>query len=118
MAFVVRFVAFGILFGVANFVPYVRTRGDYGNDGFEVAGWPWRFYEMGGLDGHCYFRPGAIAGNFVVAVAGSAIAAWCSHGGVLRTLGKWGERPTPNDGAAGVPPHPFRFTMNSTHTGT
>ncbi|QDT38620.1 hypothetical protein [Stratiformator vulcanicus] len=41
-ACVVRFVAFGIVMGVANIVPYVLTRGAYETDGIEIAGFPFR----------------------------------------------------------------------------
>lgn len=88
-AFVVRFVAFGAGMGFVNVVPYPFTRGAYATDGIEVAGWPLRCHDIGGLDGHVCFYPWAMAGNITIAVILSGFAAWAFRDGVFRTLRKW-----------------------------
>ena len=88
-AFVLRFVAFGILMAFANVVPYLLTRGAYETDGVEVAGWPLRCYAGGGFAGLWYFSPWAMAGNIAIAVVVSAFAAWVFRHGVPRTLRNW-----------------------------
>ena len=85
-AFAFRFVAFGIVMAFVNILPYLITRGAYGTDGLEIAGWPLRCYEMGGIGGHVDFSPWSMAGNVAIAVVVSAIAAWVFRRGVLRTL--------------------------------
>jgi hypothetical protein len=87
--FVLRCVAFGIVMAIANALPYLMTRGDYETDGVEVAGWPLRCYEFGGIGGFMHLHPWKMAGNIVIAVAISAIAAWAFRHGLLRTLRKW-----------------------------
>ena len=77
-AFVLRFVAFGFVMAFANVVPYLSTRGAHETDGLEVAGWPLRCYELGGVVGHFYFGPWMMAGDIAIAVIVSALAAWIS----------------------------------------
>lgn len=92
---VVRCIAFGIVMAFANVVPYWLTRGAYETDGCEVAGWPLRCYEFGGIGGFVHLYPWEMAGNIVIAVTVSALAAWALRHGVLRTLRKsstWGMR--------------------------
>jgi hypothetical protein len=88
-AFVLRFIAFGLVMAFASVVPYLSTRGAYRTDGLEVAGWPLRCYELGGVVGHFYFGPWMMAGDIAIAVVVSALAAWIFRYGVLRTLRKW-----------------------------
>ena len=88
-AFVVRFVAFGAIMSFVNIVPYLLTRGAYGTDGIEIAGWPLRCYGVGGFDGHWHFYPWAMAGNTTVAVIVSGFAAWVFRDGIRKTLRKW-----------------------------
>ncbi|MBC8868120.1 MAG: hypothetical protein H8E44_01815 [Planctomycetes bacterium] len=84
--FAFRFVAFGIVMAFVNILPYLITRGASGTDGLEIAGWPLRYYEMGGIGGHVDFSPWSMAGNVAIAVVVSAIAAWVFRRGVLRKL--------------------------------
>ena len=67
-----RFVAgFAIAAAVAvslNFLPYVRTRGAYHGDGFEVIGFPFIFRRLGGFEGIYEF-------NIAVLLADIAIGA-------------------------------------------
>jgi hypothetical protein len=86
--FVLRCVAFGIVMAFANVVPYLLTRGAYETDGLEVAGWPLRCYELGGIGGFMHLHPWQMAGNIVIAVTVSALAAWVFRHGLLRTLRK------------------------------
>lgn len=95
-AFVVRFIVFGFVMAFANIVPFLLTRGAYGTDGLEVAGWPLRCYDHGGFDGHCYFYPWAMAANIAIAVMASGVAAWIFRHGMLRTLRKWQTWGPPN----------------------
>ena len=88
-AFVLRSVMFGIVMAAANIVPYFLTRGAYRTGGWEVAGWPLRCYEVGGIGPFVDLHPWRMAGNIVIAVTVSTLAAWAFRHGVLRTLQNW-----------------------------
>lgn len=94
VTFVARCVAFGTVMAFANVVPYLWTRGAYETDGFEVAGWPLRCYEFGGIGGFMHLHPWKMAGDIVIAVTVSALAAWAFRHGALRTFRKWSTRGT------------------------
>ena len=85
--FVLRCVAFGIVMAFVNILPYLLTYDDRYGGG--VAGWPLRCYYVYGEGQRLPFRPWEMAGNIVIAVTVSALAAWTFRHGVLRTLRKW-----------------------------
>lgn len=94
-AYVVRFTAFGVVMGIANIIPYPFTRGAYGTDGIETAGWPLRCYEIGGFAGHWSSHPWAMAANITIAVMVSGLATWLFRDGILKSLQKWQTWGTP-----------------------
>src|SRR5688572_2849465 len=65
-----RFVTgFAIAAAVAvllNFLPYVRTRGAYHGDGFEVIGFPFIFWRHGGFEGIYEFKVVPLLANIAV----------------------------------------------------
>lgn len=61
-----RFATFGVLIGIANIVPYLISRNAYRTDGLAVAGFPFRCYEKGGIDGHSWFGLLGISGKYHV----------------------------------------------------
>lgn len=95
VAYAVRFVAFGTIMAFVNIAPYLLTRGTPAYDGVEMAGWPLTCYELGGFNGHFYFKPLEMFINIEIAVVVAAFLAWIFRNGVLHTIRNWarsGER--------------------------
>lgn len=85
----IRFIGFGFAMATANIIPYLLTRGDYRTDGHEIAGFPFRCYDFGGLAGHNTFYPWAMMANMMIAILFAAFAAWLFRDGILITLRRW-----------------------------
>lgn len=88
-AFVLRFVAIGLVMAFANVVPYLLTHGDAEFAAFGDAGWPLTCYSLGERSPWVHFSPWAMAGNIAIAVVVSAFAGWIFRDGELRTLRRW-----------------------------
>jgi hypothetical protein len=54
--FAVGFSATALVAAFLNLLPYLRTRGAYNGDGFEVIGFPFTFRRLGGIAGIYEFR--------------------------------------------------------------
>jgi hypothetical protein len=64
-----------------NLVPYVLSRGSYGTDGSEVAGFPFTFWCMGGVSFVREFKVQSLIADVAVALAASVVAGglWMEH---------------------------------------
>ena len=93
--YAVRFVAFGLLMAAANAIPYVFTQGSYRTDGLEIAGFPFRCYEFGGISPIIKFNSWAMAGNLVIAALVAAVGAYVFRNGFINTLRRWQTWGTP-----------------------
>ena len=58
--FVVGFVTGTIAAAFLNLLPFLRTRGAYNGDGFEIIGFPFTFRRLGGLTGIYEFHAVAL----------------------------------------------------------
>ena len=94
--FIVRFVVFGFLMALANVIPYLFTRGAAATDGHEMAGFPFRCYQIAGANGMFMFNPWAMMGNMMVVILVAALAGWLFRDGVLITLRRWQTWGTPH----------------------
>ncbi len=65
-----------------NLVPYHVTLAADIADGCIQAGWPFVFYDCGGIEGHLYVTPTAWLLDFVACIAFAAIAGWAARDGV------------------------------------
>jgi hypothetical protein len=64
-----------------NLVPYVLSRGSYATDGLEVAGFPFRFWRMGGFSFVREFEVQSLIADIAIALAMSTVAGglWMEH---------------------------------------
>ena len=94
--FAVRFVGFGIVMVIANVIPYFVTRGAHATDRHEMAGFPFHFYDIGGMAGLMSFNVLALMANIAIALAVAAGGALLFRGGIVSTLRRWQTWGTPN----------------------
>ena len=71
-----RFLSIAVIAALLNLLPYLLTRGSYGTDGYEIAGFPLVFWRFGGFAGTSEFHPLALFVNILI---GLLAAAWLSR---------------------------------------
>ena len=60
-----------------NLLPYLRTRGAYNGDGFEIIGFPFTFRRIGGFAGIYEFHSIALLADIVLALAVALLVGYC-----------------------------------------
>jgi hypothetical protein len=76
-----------------SFLRLSMTWRDFGTDGFEQVGWPWVFYERGGISYAEFFYPQWLAADVLVAIGLAYFATIESQRGIGRIITKartWG----------------------------
>ena len=84
-----RFAFFLFLILAVNAIPFALTIGDYKTDGYEIAGFPFRFYQYGGLAGSKTISVWAIITNFTIALLAATAATWILSKGPINTIKRW-----------------------------
>jgi hypothetical protein len=74
--FVVGFSIATVLAVFLNLLPYLRTRGAYNGDGFEVIGFPFTFRRIGGYIGVHEFRFIALLADIVLGLTVAFLAGY------------------------------------------
>jgi hypothetical protein len=80
--FVTGFSVAAVAAVLLNFLPYVRTRGAYHGDGFEVIGFPFVFRRFGGFEGIYEFNIAILLADIAFgAVAAVFVGYACANPG-------------------------------------
>ena len=78
--FTVGFSAVALVAGFLNLLPYLRTRGAYHGDGFEVIGFPFTFRRLGGFVGTYEFHIIALLADIGLALVAALLVGYvCSR---------------------------------------
>ena len=59
-----------------NLLPFLRTRGAYHGDGFEIIGFPFTFRRLGGIAGIYEFHSLALIGDIALGLAFAALVGY------------------------------------------
>jgi hypothetical protein len=86
--FVTGFSVAAVAAVLLNFLPYVRTRGAYHGDGFEVVGFPFIFRRFGGFEGLYEFNIAVLVADIAFGVMVAVFVGYA-----CASLGRSGRRP-------------------------
>ena len=74
--FTVGFAVTALVAAFLNFLPYLRTRGAYHGDGFEVIGFPFTFRRIGGFVGTYEFHITALLADIGLALVAALLVGY------------------------------------------